>query len=289
MTTVGRFPPPYAPIETLRNEDVAEVEQRTGHAFGKDYRYYVARMRDGKEWRLRSVTSVLGCLNKEALIQWAVDQAVEEVRARLTFDERGLCTITPAVLDAVLGDARKAHYRTKMEAADLGTRAHELIEDFLRLGDWPSLDAEEPRVQNCIDLFRSWWETQSLAVINTELMVYDVTRGYGGQLDFLAADTTGQPVLVDWKTSKSLYWNYDLQAVAYAKALQQMGRGAPRSITIVRIGREDAEFETRDIPRSEWARLRDLFYACIPLSDAMREAEADRRKRLARAAREEAA
>lgn len=285
-----RFPPPYAKSGSLANEDVLCVEQRTGNAFGRDYRYYVATMKDGAEYRLRSVTSILGVLNKEALIQWAVDQAMDDLRSSLVPGDDGIIHVTPHGLEAMLGQARMAHYRTKSEAADLGTLAHDYVEAYLRTGTEPDLGDQDPRVANCYELFRSWWDQAGLSVIQTELMVYHAELGYAGQLDFLAADETGAPVLIDWKTSKSIYWNYDLQVVAYAKALHAMGRGTVSAMRIVRIGREDAEFEVREIPRADWKRLGSLWECCIPLAEAFDQAQKEYRKRQkAREKREEAA
>lgn len=275
---MATFPPKYAAPGQLRTEDVFAVEQRTGHAFGRDYRYYVATCKDGAEYRLRSVTSVLGVLNKEALIQWAVDQSMDYIRDRVDYDADGVARFTQPDLEALLREARMAHYRTKTEAADLGTLAHDYVESFLRTGQEQDLSDQDDRVANCYDLFRRWWDQAGLSVIQTELMVYHAPLGYAGQLDFLAADKYGQPVLVDWKTSKAVYWNYNLQVVAYAKALREMGRGTVSAMRIVRIGREDADFEVREIPRSDWKRLGQLFEACIPLSDAFRDAEREYRK-----------
>jgi hypothetical protein len=275
----GKFPPPYATPGTLDNADVVCVQQLTGNAFGHDYRYYVATMKDGAEWRLRSVTSILGVLNKEALIQWAVDQAMDDLRASLVPGDDGIIHVTPSGLEAILAQARMAHYRTKAEAADLGTLAHEAIEDYLRTGLEPDFTGTDPRVSNCYDLFRDWWGQAGLSVIQTELMVYHAGLGYAGQLDFLAADQDGNPVLIDWKTSKSLYSDYDLQVVAYAKALHAMGRGTVSAMRIVRIGREDAEFEVREIPRDRWKRLGALWECCIPLAEWADQAKRDYRKR----------
>jgi len=233
---------PYAPIGALTSDNVFAVEQRTGRAFGRDYRYYVATCKDGAEYRLRSVTSVLGVLNKEALIQWAVDQSMDYIRERVDYDADGVVRFTQPDLEALLRKARMAHYRTKTEAAELGTIAHDYVEAFLRTGNEQDMAGQDPRVANCYDLFRRWWDQAGLSVIQTELMVYHAPLGYAGQLDFLAADQAGNPVLVDWKTSKHIYWNYDLQVVAYAKALHAMGRGIVSAMRIVRIGREDADF-----------------------------------------------
>jgi hypothetical protein len=274
----------------LASSDVVCVQQITGNAFGRDYRYYVATMKDGSGWRLRSVTSILNVLNKEALIQWAVDQSIDYLRDALQPAEEGVIHITPGALEQVLQSARGAHYRTKTEAAALGTQAHEAIEDFLRSGMESDMVGADARVCNCYDLFRAWWDQAGLSVIQTELMVYHAELGYAGQLDFLAADRDGNPVLVDWKTSKSIYWNHHLQVVAYAKALHAMGRGVVSSMRIVRIGREDAEFEVCEIPRDDWKRLGSLWECCIPLAEAFDAAQKDYRKRQkAREKREETA
>jgi hypothetical protein len=279
---------PYAPLGALSNDDVFAVEQRTGRAFGKDYRYYVATCKDGAEYRLRSVTSVLGVLNKEALIQWAVDQSMDYIRERVDYDADGVARFTQPDLEALLREARMAHYRTKTEAAELGTIAHDYVEQFLRTGQEQDMSDQDPRVANCYDLFRRWWDQAGLSVIQTELMVYHAADGYGGQLDFLAADAQGNPVLIDWKTSKSIYWNYKLQVVAYARALHAMGRGVVSGIRIVRIGREDAEFEVLDVPRAEWKQLGNLFQSCIALSDAFRDAEREYKKSRRKAGQEAA-
>ena len=270
---------PYAPIGALTSDNVFAVEQRTGNAFGRDYRYYVATCKDGAEYRLRSVTSVLGgFLNKGALIQWAVDQSMDYIRERMEFDCDGVARLTEPDMETLLQEARMAHHRTKAEAAELGTIAHDHVEAFLRTGQEQDMSDQDARVANCYDLFRRWWDQAGLSVIQTELMVYHAPLGYAGQLDFLAADAEGNPVLVDWKTSKAVYWNHSLQVVAYAKALREMRRGTVSAMRIVRIGREDADFEVREIPRADWKRLGSLFEACIPLSDAMREGERDYRK-----------
>jgi hypothetical protein len=277
---------PYAPIGALNNADVFAVEQRTGHAFGRDYRYYVATCKDGAEYRLRSVTSVLGVLNKEALIQWAVDQSMDYIRELVDYDADGVARFTQPDLEALLRKARMAHYRTKTEAAELGTIAHDYVEAFLRTGEEQDMSDQDARVANCYGLFRRWWDQAGLSVIQTELMVYHAPLGYAGQLDFLAADQAGNPVLVDWKTSKHIYWNYKLQVVAYARALHAMGRGVVSGIRIVRIGREDAEFEVLDVPRSEWKQLGNLFQSCIALSDAFRDAEREYKKSRRKAGQE---
>ncbi len=276
----GQFAP-YAPLGVLVAENVLRVEQCTGRAFGRDYRYYLATCKDGAEYRLRSVTSILGVLNKEALLQWAVDQSMDYLRGALLPAEDGVIHLTPGALEEHLRAARSAHYRTKTEAAALGTQAHEFVEEFLRTGTDPDMVGVDARVLNCYDLFRAWWDQARLSVVQTELMVYHPGLGYAGQLDFLAADAEGNPVLVDWKTSKAVYWNYNLQVVAYAKALREMGRGTVSAMRIVRIGREDAEFEVHEVPRDPdgtWRSLGLLFESLVPLSDAFRVAERDYRK-----------
>lgn len=273
--------PDVAPLNYLSNNDVEKVERRWVEAFGKTVPIYVATMKDGMEWRLRSVTQVLDAIAKPALKQWAADQACLAVREAVQFDERGTCVVTPGWLDAVLESARLAHYRTADKAAELGTMAHEIIERFLRDGLMPDLDGAPVEVQNSVTLFFDWWKTEGLSVAETELIVYDVRRGYAGTLDFLAVDREGKIALLDWKTSNDFYWDMELQVAAYLNALSQSGRGIPAWAAVVRIGKTDAAHEVHHVARERWRALFEVFQHLIHVSDAFRAAEQARSKMLA--------
>lgn len=217
--------------------------------WGKGHRY-VAVHPDGTEQVLPRVSSILATLNKEALIPWAVGQTLAACRERVLPDR----AYTAGELEAIWDWAKDAQYRTAQEAAQHGTRAHALIEAYLHSGgqDAPDLAAEHPAVANCWALWEEWWQGQDMLVTDLEAYVADTVLGYGGTVDCLARNRRhGNALeLLDWKTSKGIYPEYRLQVVAYGGALARMGLGMPERATILRIGKEDAEFEAVTIWQS---------------------------------------
>lgn len=226
--------------------------------WGKYDRYVVVHP-DGTEQVLARVTTILQTLNKEALIPWAIGQTLDACREKIQAGK----VYTPEELEHVWEWAKEAQYRTKQEAAAFGTRAHELIEAFLHSGgQTPAVEREPLPVQNCWALFEEWWAGQNLQVTDLEAYVADVQLGYGGTIDCLARNHAhgGQLELLDWKTSKAIYPEMHLQVVAYGGALARMGLGMPERATILRIGKEDAEFEAVTV----WDNLdqaRELYQA----------------------------
>lgn len=245
-----------------------------------NYHVYVAHMKDGTCWRLRGVTSILDCVDKPALRQWAADRACQYVWRAMDFDNEGKCIVTPGWLETVLDKARLAHRDEKEQAADLGTRAHQIIETFLRDSHLPDLAGEPPEVQNAVALFLEWWQAEGLSVVGTEIVVYDIARGFAGKLDFLAMDAEGRQVILDWKTSSDIFWTHEIQVVAYVAGHQKVSGRTAEWAAIVRFGKTDAEPEFHRIEREKWGVLFNRFCHLIPVFDAFKEAEAARRRLL---------
>src|SRR6185369_12824942 len=126
------------------------------------HRYFVVE--DGKRKSVPSVTTVCNVLNKPALQQWAVNQAVDLV-------QQG---IGPGVeynelyLTGVFAAARKAHDAIRDDAAALGTRVHRILD----LENAPTLDAEEDRVRSGVGAARAWLALHKVETIYAELPIY---------------------------------------------------------------------------------------------------------------------
>jgi hypothetical protein len=250
------------------NADVVEV-------FLKDYgRYsgYCAKMTDGKEVRLRRVTSVINLLDKPALLQWAANEACDHVSQIWTPEQ----TYTQAQIEAILGDARYAHRNKKEEAAGWGTHAHAIIERFLKEGYWPEDHEWEDipfEVANSLSLFADWWTAAGLEVLEVEKYVFDLAFHYGGTVDLLARDTTGALWLIDWKTGKGIYGSMIIQLAAYYNALCKAGHKMAGA-KIVQIGKFDAAPQFYEPPleelRSAWKTFASLsqMYDFVKANDA---------------------
>jgi hypothetical protein len=189
-----------------------------------------------------SVTTIIGCLDKPALLYWSAEQAAKSavssagsLTARV--DEEG----EEAVVKW-LRDARFRKSKDTLSATALGTICHTACEEYALSGARPSADrltglvrAAAPRgftgtvsevatLTRMLDRFDEWLQRFTPTYQATEVACYNPTYGYAGTTDgFLSVD--GQRFIIDYKSSreatdsrgipKSPYPEVSLQLAAY--------------------------------------------------------------------------
>lgn len=195
--------------------------------------------------RLWSVTTIIGVLDKPALLYWAAEQTAAaavsvagSLRQRLEEDGE-------AETIKWLRDARFRRPKGVLSATSLGTCAHEACESYALTGVRPTVaeiqaivrreggqrftgvKAEAAVVGQMLDRFDAWLQRFTPIYHATEVVVYHPTYGYAGQCDgFLEID--GVRLIIDYKTSrdgfdskgrpKSPYPEAALQLAAYRHA-----------------------------------------------------------------------
>ena len=179
-----------------------------------------AKPSEGDE-RFWSVTTIIGTLDKPALLYWAAEQAAEaacdiagSLRTRISEDGR----------EAVVKWLRDARFRPRKgqrTATALGSAVHDACEELALTGTWPRVDDEvRPFVENADRLLQRLQPTFEAA----EAAVYNRTYGVAGTLDAIAV-IDGQRLVLDWKTSRkdadaqgnatTAYPEHALQLAAY--------------------------------------------------------------------------
>ena len=148
--------------------------------------------------RMWSVTTIIGALDKPALLYWAAEQTatcavdqLDTVRAMVNDGDRA---------DTIkwLRDARFRRPKGERTAAELGTAVHEACEQFALTGTRPEVD---PDVAPFLDQFDRWCDKFQPVYEAAEVTVYSPQYGYAGTCDaFLSVD--GVRCIVDYKTSK---------------------------------------------------------------------------------------
>ena len=191
--------------------------------------------KDSKGNRLPSVTTVLGVLNKPALLSWAWECGT-----------KGL-------------DYRKV----RDDAASVGTLAHYLILCHLK-GEKPDTSEysaqDLDRAETCLIKYWDWEKTSYIKPILVETPLVSEHYGFGGTIDLLG-DTDGLFVLVDHKTGKAIYPEMFYQLAAYQRLLVENGYIIANA-RILRIGRNENEgFEERMVLNldKEW----EIFLHCL--------------------------
>ena len=151
---------------------------------------------DGKKKRLPGVTTVLGRFKESGgLMQWAFKQG-QEGKASL--------------------------YEERDEAAECGTLAHEMVELYINNDDYMGVlkgvgKNRAEQALNAFQMFREWQDNNKIEIISEyqEIQMVSHKHHFGGTPDAIGRNTNGELILLDWKTSNSVYQDYLLQLAAY--------------------------------------------------------------------------
>lgn len=170
-----------------------------------------------------SVTTVLGIMNKPALLHWAWDQGMQGLDFRATSGE----------------------------ACDIGTVAHFMCECYVKGLTWDLSgfpDEVIRKAETAFLKFVSWWDKKGYKLDSSELRLVSENWQVGGTIDLVAIAPNGDRHLLDLKTSKGIYREYRIQVSAYAEIYEECTDNAIDELWIVRIGKEDeGDFETRQV------------------------------------------
>ncbi len=156
---------------------------------------------------LWSVTTIIGALDKPALLYWASEQtALAAVnnertwRGMLEDDEPDCRHLDSAECQAIkwLRDARFRRPKGMRSATELGELVHVACEQYALTGTKPKVDRE---VAPFLDRFDEWLQRFGPSYQATEVAVYHPDFGYAGTLDaFLTID--GVRYIADYKTTR---------------------------------------------------------------------------------------
>jgi hypothetical protein len=217
-------------------------------------RKIMAYERNGIEYP--SVTTILGMLDKPALLGWASNCAVDYIAENMEAIKDPLDVHRG---EQVLEQARKAYATKRDDAACFGTQAHHAIEAYINgIDPEEYLKAEQSR--NAFMAFKSWEEKNHVEWLETECEVVSETHGYAGRFDAIAR-INGHKYLVDFKTSKGIYDEMKYQISAYLQAYNeqlQEGQERLKNIAILHLDKETGEPTFKPIEK-DIGRMIDCF------------------------------
>ena len=153
------------------------------------------------------VTSILNQLSKPFLQHWSAklvaEYAVDNLASWQNLDRQ-------ASVDLLKGAPR----RYTNSRADIGSEAHDHFEK-ISLGEDPGPIRLE--VEPYVAHFRQFMADFNPEVIGAEMTVWSDTHRYAGSFDAMLR-VAGEPVIVDYKTTKAVYPETALQLAAYRYA-----------------------------------------------------------------------
>jgi len=196
--------------------------------------------------RVPSVTTILGVLNKPALVAWAWQCGVDGLDYRAVRDN----------------------------AADIGTLAHYLIMCHLK-GVEPDVSEYSPqdvdKAENCLIKYWQWQKEHQIKPLQVEWQLVTDCDRYGGTIDFVGQTQDGEIWLVDHKTGKGIYPEMVYQLAAYRHLALANGFDI-HSARILRIGREDSgDFEERVYDNHLLDTAFQIFNHCLSIYNLQKE------------------
>lgn len=187
--------------------------------------------------RFISVTTVLGNISRFGLPDWAGRLAAEAAFERLPLLNRAsrapACNSTKT--DDACGQCRPCvqywladrHNQARDDAADLGTKLHDVAEQDALFGEGATVDVD---VAPFAEKLRRWRDRYKPEYLATEMTVISRKWGFAGTLDKIVrfseesrlpkqlAHLTGLPLCGDYKTSRQVDLVKGWQVIAYANA-----------------------------------------------------------------------
>jgi len=187
--------------------------------------------------RVPGVTTILGVLNKPALVYWA--------------NKMGLAGIDTA--------------KYVDDKADIGTLAHAMIFSHLR-GEELDMSGYTPDqvdlAENSFLKYLDWEKEHDMKPVLFEAPFVSEKYQYGGMLDNYSM-LDNNLTLLDYKTSKAIYDEMVFQLAGYKQLLEENGHKV-EGVRILRIGRNDTEgFEEKAFYNLDEAWT--IFHACLTI------------------------
>jgi len=184
-----------------------------------------------------SVTTVLGILNKPALIHWAWDLGIKGIDYRKYRDDK----------------------------ADIGTLVHKQILDHLRgqvtIPKEYTLE-QLTTAEVCFNKYMEWEEKQEMELIMLEAQLVSEKHKFGGTPDNYCK-LNGVLTIIDYKTSKAIYDENFYQLAGYKILLEEYGHSVEQCL-ILRIGRDETEgFEV--CKRENLETEEQIFLRCVEI------------------------
>src|SRR6202789_1327180 len=244
---------------------------------------------------VRSVTTILKIIDKPYLMPWAAKVMgikLLETMPKENVGHNPLWYTEPIPwekFEELVRQAKSAHKDIKEAAGDVGDLAHMQLEAAITFAvqnlrgvvRWQDFDfsaGNDKRVESCCWAAFSWMKNHNVRWESTEKKVYSLTYNYAGTLDGLClADSCDDPVccpnkfrdersIADWKTSNQLSTSYLYQTSAYQHAELEENSGRVDARWILRLGKEDGEFEAWYA--TNFAQDFKAFLAALSLSEA---------------------
>lgn len=225
---------------------------------------------DGK--KLTGVTTIIGVLDKPALISWAANCAVDFIKENSDTGKKGVDDFwTYSIKEEKLNEARTAWAKKRDKAGDIGTQCHAWIEQYAKSKinntDYTP-QYESDQVKKMVEKFIDWADTNKVKFLLSEQKLYSEVHWYAGTVD-LVVEIDGKKYVADIKTAKDVYVTNFIQMGGYDIALKELGKAKDLAgYIVVNIPKEldkDGNAKIKVETKENVSEYQNAFLHCLAL------------------------
>jgi hypothetical protein len=252
---------------------------------------YLEVVADGTLEERSGVTHTCHIVDKsQVLMPWACKMMAQKLLNTLPWStlESGKRVLNADYdeIEKIILESKDAHTERLTEAGDIGKIAHNWIEAYIKCLIANDEEGQQnllcnmpvdERAYNCATAGLRWIRAHNVRFTLTERKIYSKRHKYAGTLDGEAlVDSCDDPsccphkfkdrlAIIDWKTSNYLYIEYLLQTAAYSEAeMEEFGKLITDRF-IIRLGKEDAEFDPWHLEAETLQQDFECFLTCQKL------------------------
>lgn len=219
--------------------------------------------------RLTGVTTIIGVLDKPALVSWSANCAVDYILENQDPDTKGSDKVL--IPKFQVEEARTAWAKKRDKAGDVGTQCHAWVELYAKSKIKNTKYApqyESEQVEKMVDKFIEWSEQNKVKFLLSEQTLYSEQHFYAGTVDLLI-EIDGKKYIADLKTAKDIYQTNFIQMGGYHIALEELGKVKDlEGYIVINIPKDldkdgNAKIKTETV--TLWAEYRNAFMHCLAL------------------------
>lgn len=141
--------------------------------------------------------------------------------------------VTPECLDESVG----AWSKVRKDAATKGTDMHKELEDYVQhcIEKFEGTPQVGEGITGIVGRFAEWANANVYAFLWSEIHCYSKELWCGGIVDCIAKLRTGETAIIDFKSSKEVYFNHLLQTAGYATQVDENGLFTDNGMAVGRI------------------------------------------------------
>ena len=189
---------------------------------------------------LTGVTTILGVINKPALVAWAAKMSTEYISGNCPWDEEKKAYIVP---EDALELAKSAHRRKKEDAGEKGTDLHALVESWVNSQITGNVSDKD---YTPIEKFIEWAKQENIRFLESEKRMYSRNWWLAGTAD-LIFEKDGKKYIGDVKTYAKIWDRVPFfQCAGYANFYEEMSEGKDHidGYCVLRLSK-DGSFESK--------------------------------------------